>query len=771
MQKLRDFDASKETAWIREGFDSERIQGLLDQVRQAGSAMVSWYENVRLSEEAFRCLWENKTLEGRKGELDADGEPSKPWRNASDAEVRKVMQLVLEHRDVCLTAGVMAQWDGVSGVGPEDHETAKKVRSVLRYFHSRAMPEAGAMENLWTLWGALYGVSILNVDWRKAVRLVPEEWSGEDILAALVPEAGELAQTLGMSVGALLSTPLPPEALAHMDTVAVEEVLIELRAVAQTLNEKSRLTDGARLLREAFPEVTPEGAKKALRVLQKEGRCRLPVKKLAEDRPEWRALIPGDHVFFPPETPTGFLQDAPWIAKRMFLTEEELRLRLSDPQGDLAWDKEWVEAVVEKTANLRLADFLTVWRRDLDVTGKAGSILPSPGQGDVDRFEVLEIHYRARDEYGCHGLYRAVVSAHLRPSDLERDEVPCCGWHGLAAHGWEYPYIPYIYEETHDLLLGNRGIGLIARDKQSQLKSLHDQQVDATDLKLRPPLMVPLRDARLDHQMRPGGRVVYSTQGSAQFMPVGQGGQGEAVQLTSLISGEASRLTGSEHEAVAPQLTIRRQGLLATRWLQARARALMLTLEMAKTHVDRVTVLRVSGDMAGPFAMDREELRQSEFDLQFLWDPRSLDGEVATKLLATIREVLGLDQAGLIDRSKLLMDVVSFASPFAVDRWLTDQTRTTQAEVDEEKKELAQVLQGIEATYAADKGQNAQLRLQVMTQLEQSAAVSETLQIRPAVAELWEMRKKHFQFVLDQRENAAIGRSIGVKPIHLLGQV
>lgn len=253
-------------------------------------------------------------------------------------------------------------------------------------------------------------------------------------------------------------------------------------------------------------------------------------------------------------------------------------------------------------------------------------------------------------------------------------------------------------------------------------------------------------------------------------MPMNLGGQNEAVALQQSVNAEASRLTGSEHELVAPQLTVRRQGLLATRWLRARARALMLTLGLAKVYADKVTVLRVTGDMPGPFSMDRAELAQSEFDLQFLWDPRSLDGEVATKLMATIREVLGLDQAGLIDRSKLLMDVVSFVSPFAADRWLTDQSRTTAAEVDEEKKELAQVLQGIEATYAGDKGQNADLRLQVMTELEQTPAVAETLRVRPAVAALWEMRKKHFQFVLDQRDNAAIGRSIGVKPASLLGQ-
>jgi hypothetical protein len=197
----------------------------------------------------------------------------------------------------------------------------------------------------------------------------------------------------------------------------------------------------------------------------------------------------------------------------------------------------------------------------------------------------------------------------------------------------------------------------------------------------------------------------------------------------------------------------------------------MATLEQGKVHADRVEVVRVAGDLPGPFAMSRAELRQARCDLTFVWDPRALNAEEAAKLMAAIREVLALDTSGNVDRTRMMMDLISLLSPYATDRWMRNQEAVTGQEIKDEDEALKGLLVGIEAPYNADAGQNVELRLQVMGEREKSPVVQETLSSRPGVRELWDKRKQAFQFVISQRNNAAIGRRMGVTPDSMMGQV
>jgi hypothetical protein len=189
--------------------------------------------------------------------------------------------------------------------------------------------------------------------------------------------------------------------------------------------------------------------------------------------------------------------------------------------------------------------------------------------------------------------------------------------------------------------------------------------------------------------------------------------------------------------------------------------ALEQTLALCQQYMGPMRVSRIVGGKREVREVSREDIK-GQFDLQLRI---IMPGEVEDmgKKLEMIRDaVVPVDSEGLLNRAALVRVMMEYIDPRLAEELVDEEETATQREADDELQKFALLSAGVEPPMK--EGVNARLRAQVLQEVIQSnPAVQERAQQDENFRGMLEKRLQHFQFLMQQQENAVIGK-IGVKP-------
>lgn len=188
-----------------------------------------------------------------------------------------------------------------------------------------------------------------------------------------------------------------------------------------------------------------------------------------------------------------------------------------------------------------------------------------------------------------------------------------------------------------------------------------------------------------------------------------------------------------------------------------------MTFQLMQQWMSPMWIARVGGAATeGPMEVTRADI-QGQFDFEINFDSRDLDVEFVQKKLELIATMVApLDTSAVLDRATLVEWAMRAIDAQLAEQTVRPQEAATQDEIEDEKRNMAMILSGVEPEMR--EGQNHALRLQVMEEtlklnpeIEQYVAESEPTQ------QMLAARAQHHQHMLEQEQNKMIGR-VGAKP-------
>lgn len=718
------------------------------------SGWSEWWQAMGLAEDTRYCWWAGKGEDGRKNiaeELGLDD----PWLGCSDAEVRFAEMVSNEKIETHLRAVMRSPLEMVSPVESGDMRLAEKGKALLRWVTGK-MPELSKERRLFATWRADYGPAVMWVDWRRTETIVDREVQLADVLE-LVGLGPYVEYALGKGEGVLTAWMQGQGTVATAVDVEAQQALAEAGRMMAPGNE----AEGVDYLKSYFPEMDAKGLRDLITSLRETGAGTVEVQAIGENRPVWSALLPGDNVFFPANT--RLLNEAPWIAVREFIDAGELRARTARVHGEMAWDAKWVEAVIAAGSN-QTGSFLgsEVLARRSKVRSVGGSIANElmDSQQAARLFEVWTAFCWQTDKRGRRTLRRLVFSSTVAEENCWGLDIVTQGC------GGEMPFVLGVYRWEAKQILKCAGVPALVRGGQLNLKVLRDGRINLTDIALRPPMIASLRDRGRSEQSdwRPGGRTYESIRGTSTQATINMQGFQPATEMSREIYGEQLRLAGAAGELTPPEVLANHNEVGVMDFMEDYSRILKMTWQLMQANMGEETVMRVTGALGQPFTMGAEDIA-GQWDLNFSVRPELLG--MAPEFLKVrdeiIQSIVATDTQGILDKAKVMRDRLDSVDPFAADRWVTNPQEQTEKEVNDELNNLSLMLNGIEPPMNG-KGQNVQLREQVLTQALQRMPGAAKRAQDPDVQALIENRLKHFKWVQTQYgENAQIGREAGVK--------
>jgi hypothetical protein len=687
--------------------ESSPVPILLGELGKALTDLTVWRQAAESGDDTRFCRWEGQSEDGRKHREDLGKEPL-PWEGSSDTRVRLVDSIVNER----VMESVVSFFDARPQVIP--HRAAGEASrgvaatSLLRWMlFTHMQAELVAEIDLASQWREQYGLALMGVFWKQETQLRMQAVSLEGLR--------QMAQV--------------DEALARMLEVffdpTADEALVEfVQEMAQGLSKGQ--------------------ARKILSDLRETGAAEVPVPVVISSRPCWQALMPYYDVIFPASTYD--IQRARFVARRELVTETELRERV-ETEG---YSEEFVEEALKHKGSV--------------LNGRDGT-----------RMQVVAAAYRSvtEEERDLIELWHTYSKS---PSAQNVPQVWCSVIHGavpeLAAkhslspydHGL-IPFVPLVRERVKRRLIESRGVPEITFSQQNDIKRARDFRNDRADIEILPPFRVPLNRGKMQILMGPNMQLPARRADEFGFIQMPQTSGG------SLEVEKATRNDVDEYWGVStnwsPNMPKDRQQLhrryRVGKWLREMELCVGMTWMLMQQYMSAEEVQRVVQTLSVPLARGPIDIR-GQYDVMVVFDVRNLDVDYVSAKLEALTKIASLDVAGVMDRAKLIKILVGAVDPVLADDLVKDAEAASQQEVEDEENQFTKIAAGVEPMFK-DGGQNAQLRLQVLQQIVQkNPQLQQRLQQDGVFRAMVENRMKHFQFQLEQQQNAQIGR-MGVKPV------
>jgi hypothetical protein len=237
-----------------------------------------------------------------------------------------------------------------------------------------------------------------------------------------------------------------------------------------------------------------------------------------------------------------------------------------------------------------------------------------------------------------------------------------------------------------------------------------------------------------------------------------------SLELETLLSNDARSYLGQYNDGADHNKILLRQQVLIDRFLGGVKEVCNQIHQLNQQYISDEDVQKITGQPGFSMHAGRSDI-QGEFDLSIEFDARDLNMEFLTGKLKAITEMVAPnDTSGSIDRNYLTKWLASSIDPTFARDGIKSADSATQKEIEDEKNNLAQICCGIEPPMV-DKGQNYQLRLQVLQNtLQQSPSVQQTIGQDKYKQEILQNRMKFLTFQVQQQKNANIGR-VGTQAI------
>jgi hypothetical protein len=663
------------------------------------------YQRVR-SDEIRYNIWDGQSEDGRKWSQSAGTQPF-PWEGAADTRTFFVDQCINELVEMKLSALKRARSQAVpignTGTSPE----ANLHTQILDFTVKNKIGEEWMREWESLLqWTETYGLAAMSVYWRRDTDIEEVTVTIQDIMQLAAQD-----QNLANMLQKIEST----RDISDEDYEALGEIF-----------------------KVYFPG---DKVKSSIQSLMKKGWFKYDREYLRVNRPTIKALRVLEDIFFPINT--FALQEAKWVVRRDICTLPEVIDR-SKVEG---WDEKFTDSIINTLGNsIIAATYYNTWR--VRITNNVFV-------DDVwDRIEVYYAYTHEVDKDGKRRTYETVF--HPSITGYGKREV-------FAYDHGKFPFVEFPRERVTRSILESRGVPQIIGPIQAEIKLQRDSRVDRTSLATLPPLKVPLGRGRMNINMGP------STQ-----IPVGPGGDVSwlnpppmdtmSLEIETLLSNDARSYLGQYNDGADPNKILLRQQVLIDRFLGGVKEVCNQIHQLNQQYISDEDVQKITGQPGFSMHAGRSDI-QGEFDLSIEFDARDLNMEFLTGKLKAITEMVAPnDTSGSIDRNYLTKWLASSIDPTFARDGIKSADSATQKEIEDEKNNLAQICCGIEPPMV-DKGQNYQLRLQVLQNtLQQSPSVQQTIGQDKYKQEILQNRMKFLTFQVQQQKNANIGR-VGTQAI------
>lgn len=663
----------------------------------------------QMADDTRYCRWPGQSPDGRKHEENLDGAKAFPFEGASDARVRLGDEITQEQVIVIMAAIVRMQV-GVKGTEASDMELAAEVNTLWQWIQHNQLGAEWFVEMSKVIQyrqGDSPAVGILQVNWHEEKALQEVTTSSDDISQRAV--AAAQAQNL----------PITPQ-----DGTDLQDLL----------SNPGRLDELAQLIQALWPEMPAPTADRVAKEVALEGESKFAYPYSCENRLRVKARRMFHDIFVPENTHD--LQRARVIFVREWFTETELRER--EAAGDFAVG--FVDQVLEHEGESGWKEF---YHQSI-----SGDYSSSPLQREWDKarhrgqYELFTAFFRASNKLGIPGIYTVQFHAEVETpgTDMALYESPRC----------RYPFFAIPREILDDSLWNSRSIPELTMTDQQSLKQLHDSFMDHVQLVTIPPIAVPASRPKMALVFRPLGQIKEQRPGEIHPIVLGQYPVAND-KVQDAIERRVARYFGRMAATNMPDWTRLYQQFLVDSCFVVIAEIVRYSLELAWEYLPDDTLARVLGHQ-----IDREK-DQMDYDVQSSFEAGMLNLEYLKEVGQMISSyVLAWDTMSTVQRDRLVRWFLSSLSPTLAQELLVPAATAQQTEIDDEQKNFTLISAGIEPPMI-DAGQNFGLRLQTLLTIGQKNPEAFS-KLTPVSRQILEARLKHLQGMVQQQQNAQIGR-------------
>jgi len=495
-------------------------------------------------------------------------------------------------------------------------------------------------------------------------------------------------------------------------------------------------------LQTVFEGVSDKRAKKAIKELRKKGSTELPIVRRQIDAPEVKTLAPDGDFFFPPYVTDP--QRAPYCFWKTYYTAQELENKVITD----GWDEDFVQFVIERYRGVNIDSI------EREQEGRRSTSLTDNAYEANELIEIVYGYQRLIDrEDGSEGIYCTVFHKEFSGNDL----APGFAKFELLNGYEDYPVVVTKLSEDSKRLYDTQTIPDILRGIQNQVKVERDSRIDRNSLATLPPILHPVGQAPTD--WGPGRMIPYRRKGDLDFAPTPPPPVG-SIEIEQTMEAQADRLCGLDETSNISQI---RKQFLVDKFLQHGAEVMRMAYKCFQRFGPDSVFFRVTG------VPDAQEFTKGDpdenFDILINYDVLNTDQETMASKLQQLVSLTSLDRSGRINMDSLLDVVANSIDPVLADSILQPAEVAQQQMVKDVTDDLTKIFAGIEMPARPN---GAQVALQVIQQYTQQEDIAGRLQQDEAFAGRMEKYAGQYTFMMQQAQNAQIGR-IGTNPAQMGG--
>lgn len=654
--------------------------------------------------ETRNCVWAGQSGDGRKRKDELGKEPF-PWDGASDARIRLADEVVNDNVRVLRASSKRS----ILQTGPVESGDASESSAVTTYMkwllYNKMLSNVRTELALLANWQEAYSVAVLWILWEREVRVKKSPLTLEELTLAVIEGGAQNPEEL-------------PQAQDMLNAIF----------------DETREEEVAEWLGGFYEDMKTAQLKKAVRDLRVNAECTVMRNYDVKNLPEWKALRVFLDVFFPANT--SDLQKARWVAVREPLSPVDLRARVLTED----YDESVVDEAVEKMTGKSVLS-------SIELKNAADARVIDDLAGMV---EIIHFYRKVVDDDGLTNVKVTVYCPGV--------EEPLSDYL-LDYEHQQYPGVAFCRDRTERLLLENRSVPSIVDTHQNEVKTQRDFRTDRTSVSILPALRVPMTRADSKIRFGPGVQIPERRPGEVSWMEPPRM-DGETINIERQVRGDVDNFFGRASADVHPMRTAIYQEIAVDDWLGGLQEAAAQTMALSRQFHDDDLFERITG-VRLPWNTSGEEIR-GEYDLKLEFNAMDLNLEYVLKKLQVWKEIVGLDTAGVTDRAGLIAYMAHSLDPVVAAKVVQSAAAASEREVDDEELAVTKALNGIETEFK--EGQNYELRLRVMDNLfAKNPKLMEKLATDEVAQGILQKRREHFQFQLQQRQNAQIGR-MGAMP-------
>ena len=678
----------------------------------------------QIADDTRFCRWPGQSPDGKKYAENNNGQPAFPFEGASDRRERTADNITNEQVIIIMAALMRANisFFGIPGQQTRaNDELASRLGALWEWLVRNQLGTEWFVE--WTKFaqwrqGDSPALAFMQVGWHQETALKLVTIAAEDVMEKALAAIGQQGQ--------------PPTPEDELD-------------LADLLVNEARDEERAQLLAALWPEIRDDTAKKAAKALRTQAEATFPYPTIVENRLKIKArrLF---HDLFIPENTTDLKRGRMLFVREWF---DETQLRERDAKGD--FEPGFLTEILKHEGQ-------SGWKHysRYRINGEWGD---APMQREWDHnaqrglYEIITVMFPSCNADGIPGTYSVEYNAFVDVPATKQTLLE----YKIGRH--RFPFVDSRREILTDKLWDSRGNSELSATEQHALKILHDMFTDNAQLSTVPPLEVPASRPKMAIVWKPMGQIRVQRSGEIKPMPTPQFPQA-AGEMMKVVREGLARYFGQIADSNPADLVRLYQQNLVDFFMLPVAEVMWMSLSLAQQYLPDEVLADILGQPGQP--VDRSDADQDAFRVEASFEA----GMLSLDYMKTVGDmitnfVLKWDTQQTVPRDQAVKWFLGGISPQLAARLTRPLDQANQSEITDEENNFTKIASGQEPPMLED-GQNFQLRRETLLGIGQKNPQAFQA-LTPASRAILETRLKHFDFQIQQQQNAITGLT-GAKP-------